>query len=60
MSRHYRLFIYVFLAALSGFGPLVTDMYLPALPMMAESFQTVPVMVQLSLTASMVGLAPGR
>lgn len=60
MSRHYRLFIYVFLSALSGFGPLVTDMYLPALPMMAESFQTVPVMVQLSLTASMVGLAAGQ
>ena len=60
MSRAYRLFIYIFLAALSGFSPLLTDMYLPALPMMADSFSTTPVMVQLSLTTSMIGLAIGQ
>lgn len=60
MSRAYRLFIYIFLAALSGFAPLLTDMYLPALPMMADSFSTTPVMVQLSLTTSMIGLAIGQ
>ena len=60
MSRTYRLFIYVFLATLSGFAPLITDMYLPALPTMANIFSTNPVMIQFSLTASMIGLALGQ
>lgn len=50
----------VFLGALSAFGPFITDFYLPTLPSMATIFHTSPSMVQLGLTASMLGLALGQ
>ena len=43
-----------------AFGPFVTDMYLPSLPSMGEYFKTTPSLVQLGLTASMIGLAAGQ
>lgn len=55
-----RLFILCFLGMLTAFGPFVTDMYLPTLPAMTVSFGTTSSMVQLGLTASMVGLAVGQ
>lgn len=48
------------LGALSMFGPLSLDMYLPALPALAKSFNTVEANVQLTLTACLVGLAVGQ
>ena len=42
------------------FGPLSLDMYLPALPDLAHSFQTPEANVQLTLTACMIGLAVGQ
>ena len=48
------------LAALTAFAPFVTDMYLPALPSMTESFSTTASQVQLGLTTSMLGLAIGQ
>lgn len=48
------------LGALSMFGPLSLDMYLPALPELAKSFHTVEANVQLTLTACLVGLAVGQ
>ena len=45
---------------LTAFGPFVTDMYLPTLPAMSEYFHTTSSMVQLGLTASMIGLAAGQ
>jgi DHA1 family bicyclomycin/chloramphenicol resistance-like MFS transporter len=48
------------LGALSMFGPLSLDMYLPALPALAKSFDTVEANVQLTLTACLVGLAVGQ
>lgn len=48
------------LGALSMFGPLSLDMYLPALPQLAKSFHTVESSVQLTLTACLVGLAVGQ
>jgi MFS transporter, DHA1 family, multidrug resistance protein len=48
------------LGALSMFGPLSLDMYLPVLPDLAKSFDTVESNVQLTLTACLVGLAVGQ
>lgn len=53
-------FIFVFLGMLTAFGPFVTDMYLPSLPIMTEYFSTSVSMVQTGLTFSMLGLAIGQ
>ncbi len=45
---------------LSAFGPFVTDFYLPALPAITTFFNTSVSMVQLSLTAGMLGLGVGQ
>lgn len=50
----------VFLGMLAAIAPLSTDMYLPALPEMMESFHVTPSMIQLTLTASMAGMAVGQ
>ncbi|MDO5296697.1 MAG: multidrug effflux MFS transporter [bacterium] len=55
-----RAFMFLFLGALTAFGPFVTDMYLPALPAMTGYFNTTVSMVQLGLTFSMLGLALGQ
>ncbi len=48
------------LALMSAFGPFVTDLYLPALPSLADYFKTSASTVQLSLSLSMFGLALGQ
>lgn len=48
------------LGYLAGIGPFVTDFYLPCLPTIASDFATSISMVQMSLTASMIGLAAGQ
>ena len=53
-------FIVIFLGMLTAFAPFVTDMYLPALPSMADSFSTNASMIQMSLTTCMIGLAVGQ
>ncbi|MDE7345912.1 MAG: multidrug effflux MFS transporter [Muribaculaceae bacterium] len=60
MSKGYYIFLLTLLGLLCGFGPFVTDMYLPTLPSMTEVFHTSPSMVQLGLTMSMLGLAVGQ
>ncbi len=47
----------VTLAALTALGPLATDMYLPAMPAMAEALDTGPDRVQLTLSLYMAGFA---
>ena len=55
------IYFFVFiLGALSAFGPLTIDMYLPALPTLADDLQTNASMAQLSLTACLIGLALGQ
>lgn len=54
------LLLTIFLGMLAALAPLSTDMYLPALPEMTESFHVTPSMVQLTLTASMAGMAVGQ
>lgn len=61
MDKHNsKLFLIILLGLLTAFGPFVTDMYLPTLPAMAAYFGTSSSMVQMGLTASMVGLAAGQ
>ena len=55
-----ELFLLLYLGILSAFGPFVMDMYLPAFPVLTEFFGASSSMVQLSLTASTIGLAAGQ
>lgn len=48
------------IGALSAFGPLSTDMYLPGLPRIAADLGATESQVQLTLTACLVGLAMGQ
>lgn len=50
----------VLLGALSAFGPLSTDFYLPGLPRVADELHTSAAAVQLTLTACLLGLALGQ
>lgn len=64
-TSHFRPVVYtafsiLFLGLLSAFAPFVTDMYLPTLPSLGVEFDTSASMIQLGLTASMVGLAVGQ
>lgn len=60
VRQNSRVFILIFLGMLTAFGPFVTDMYLPTFPELADFFHTSSSMVQLGLTASMIGLAAGQ
>jgi MFS transporter, DHA1 family, multidrug resistance protein len=50
----------VVLGALSAFGPLSTDMYLPGLPAMARDLGVAPSTAQLTLSACLIGLGVGQ
>lgn len=52
-------FVFI-LGALSAFGPLSTDMYLPALPSLARDFATSASLTQLTLSACFLGLGVGQ
>ncbi|WP_427051784.1 multidrug effflux MFS transporter [Paenibacillus sp. TC-CSREp1] len=55
-----RIRMALILGTLSAFGPLSLDMYLPALPGLADEFGSSASYAQLSLTACMIGLALGQ
>jgi len=55
-----RFRLLLILGALSAFGPLAIDFYLPAFPAMAENFSTDVERVQLTLAAYFIGLALGQ
>lgn len=59
-GHNYLLYLYVFLGALAAFPPLVTDMYLPALPAMASYFKASPSVIQTGLAMCIFGLAVGQ
>ncbi|WP_059102935.1 Bcr/CflA family multidrug efflux MFS transporter [Shouchella shacheensis] len=48
------------LGSLAAFGPLTIDMYLPSFPQIASDLNTSASLVQLSLTACLLGLALGQ
>src|SRR4051812_18536016 len=60
LSRARRLELIVLLGALAGMGPAAMDMYFPALPTMARSFDVHTSELQLTLTTFLVGLALGQ
>jgi DHA1 family bicyclomycin/chloramphenicol resistance-like MFS transporter len=64
MARAPRLlshgWLVVLLGALSAFGPLSMDMYLPGLPSMARDLSAPAWAAQLTITTSMLGLAGGQ
>ncbi len=55
-----NIFYIVILGMLCAFPPMCTDIYLPALPDISQHFKSDPSLVQLSLTASLLGLAIGQ
>jgi DHA1 family bicyclomycin/chloramphenicol resistance-like MFS transporter len=58
-SRQYYLFV-VLLGALTAFGPLSIDMYLPALPAIADNFGVAVARVELSLASFFIGMTLGQ
>jgi DHA1 family bicyclomycin/chloramphenicol resistance-like MFS transporter len=50
----------VVLGAISAFGAVTTDVYLPSLPQAAAALHTAPSGIQSSLTAGLFGLAAGQ
>ena len=59
-GRAERLRVFLILGALSAIGPLSIDMYLPALPGLTHDLSANASLVQLTLTACLVGLAAGQ
>ncbi len=59
-SRLAILWMALVFGALSAFGPLSIDMYLPALPKLADALRASASQAQLSLTACLLGLALGQ
>jgi MFS transporter, DHA1 family, multidrug resistance protein len=59
-SRAARLRLVLVLGSLIALGPLTIDMYLPALPTLADDLRTTPAATQLTLTGTLVGLALGQ
>src|SRR2546421_8590621 len=55
-----RVQLVFILGALSAFGPLSIDMYLPALPSLSRDFGTGASQAQLTLSACLLGLALGQ
>lgn len=57
MTKKTLVFI---LGNLTAFGPFVTDFYLPCLPKLTDYFSASPSVIQVSLTAGMLGLSVGQ
>lgn len=60
LGKSERIIFIIILGALSAFGPLCMDMYLPALPALTDDFNTTTSLAQMSLTACLLGLAVGQ
>ena len=59
-EKKYLFYLFILLGALAAFPPLVTDMYLPALPAMTGEFNASPSAIQMGLAACIFGLASGQ
>lgn len=60
LSTFDKILYVVILGMLTAFGPVCTDIYLPALPVITRDLMSDPATIQLSLTASFFGLALGQ
>jgi DHA1 family bicyclomycin/chloramphenicol resistance-like MFS transporter len=59
-GRAERFRVFLILGVLSAIGPLSIDMYLPALPKLTSDLSAGASLVQLTLTACLIGLAAGQ
>jgi DHA1 family bicyclomycin/chloramphenicol resistance-like MFS transporter len=59
-QRNSKIYLLVTLLAMTAFAPLVTDMYLPALPALSGYFKTSASMMQITISTSMLGIALGQ
>ncbi len=57
---HERVRLVLIVGALSAFGPLSLDMYLPGLPALAHDLDATAAQGQLTLTTCLLGLAGGQ
>lgn len=55
-----KLWLVFILGTISATGPLSIDLYLPALPQMTRDLNAQPSLIQLSLSACLIGLALGQ
>lgn len=55
-----RVRLVLVLGLLTALGPFTVDMYLPALPAIADDFATSDAVVQMTLTGTLLGLAVGQ
>jgi DHA1 family bicyclomycin/chloramphenicol resistance-like MFS transporter len=60
LSRSSRVLYVVVLGALVGLGPFTIDLYLPAFPAVAADLRAPESMIQLTLTATMIGFGLGQ
>ena len=60
MFKNTSIFFVFSLGMLCAFAPMCTDVYLPALPQVVDTFNTTTSLAQSSLTASFLGLALGQ
>ncbi|WP_203646613.1 MULTISPECIES: multidrug effflux MFS transporter [Levilactobacillus] len=60
LSRRRQIWLTLLLGTVSATGPLAIDLYLPALPQMKIQFATSASLMQLSITACLIGLALGQ
>jgi DHA1 family bicyclomycin/chloramphenicol resistance-like MFS transporter len=60
LSRAERVTYILVLGALTALGPFTVDLYLPALPTLERELVAPTALVQLTLTATMVGFALGQ
>ncbi|MDR0682635.1 MAG: multidrug effflux MFS transporter [Dysgonamonadaceae bacterium] len=58
--KNSKFYLLVTLSGMTAFAPLVTDMYLPALPVLTGYFKTSVSMVQFTISTSMLGIALGQ
>lgn len=59
-ERFYKIFYVTLLGLLTAFGPVCSDIYLPALPEITAYFKSDPSYMQLSLTSCFIGIAAGQ
>ncbi|MBO1910725.1 MFS transporter, partial [Microvirga sp. 3-52] len=55
-----RLRFAILLGTLAAMGPFTIDMYLPSFPTIVEAFDTTASFVQVSLTATLLGIGLGQ
>lgn len=55
-----KIWLVFILGTISATGPLSIDLYLPALPEMTRDLNAQPSLIQLSLSACLIGLALGQ